>query len=257
MPAQAQYSISSDFGPQGVNLALLDAEVKDAAVFASGEFLGITQGVDTNGNSDADAICIWSSNTANASQQAILDTIVANHPSSLTIVETPPVPNNNAPVILEDVNGSPGLPPVDGSQLLNLFAALYGTDDFEYSERTSIQKTTSTRPVGYHGFKKSLETGGDFIIFWFYVWSTNSTSRDIYVEVLVNDTIKLIDPAGLGYHRQEAKDKYNQRYTNCGFSKVTLSSGDNSVAMNFNSESSSSQACLHHARFMMWRISNA
>lgn len=189
-------------------------------------------------------------NALTAGEKALLDTIVTNHPTT----DPEPEPAAGDGIILEDVSGTPALPIVDGSQLMNLFVSLYGSsEDYSYSEKNSRRSTTSTKWVQYHRHTVNLTAGGNFLIWWYYIWDGNQTNRDIFVRAQLNDSDNLM--GGPNYHRQEPKERSPQAHMECGFAQAELSSGINNIDIDFCCESSNFQSTLYIARILMWRIS--
>lgn len=126
-----------------------------------------------------------------------------------------------------------------------------------YSRRSDVVNNTTTTAVVYLQHQLTDLRGGDYKIEIPYVWSYNSATRDIIVDIVIDGTV-------VELHRIEPKDVAgndggtgagtDQRISGYYSDIVNLSAGDHTISLRHRSSQAGIIASLHKGAIIVERF---
>lgn len=126
-----------------------------------------------------------------------------------------------------------------------------GLGDYEYAERNTELTTTSTTYIEYLKLTTSSLAAGDYRIGWFFCWAGEVSSRNVYVQIELDDTTTIDEVS------QEPQEPTAEgSIVSSGFKKVTLGAGVHTFDMDLHREAGnpSKNVSLFVGRLELMRI---
>lgn len=140
----------------------------------------------------------------------------------------------------------------DGSGVKGWQSTLFGSG-YASAERTTLINNTTATFVEALNLNTGTIGAGVYRIGWYFVWGQTNTGNVFQVQVQVDNTTNLIDPANGGkYDKQPNSGQAARREIVSGMRFLALSAGSHNIDLDFNASGGTST--IYHAVLSIWRV---